>query len=216
MEKNKGSKIIAIVALVVAVFGLTLGFAAFSNTLTISSSAYVSPSSDNFKINFSTSSTSATSTGNVTGSPTGAATAGTATLAGTTVSGIKANLTAPGETVSYTFYTHNTGEYDAFLNSITFENVAGQSAPKVCAAVDQANTTASLVSAACEDISISVKVGSDAAVSGSKATISNHKLLKTANEAIIVTITYAANGDRADGAFNVSFGDLKLVYGTVD
>ena len=81
MEKNKGSKIIAIVALVVAVFGLTLGFAAFSNTLTISSSAYVSPSSDNFKINFSTSSTSATATGNVTGSPTGAATAATATTA---------------------------------------------------------------------------------------------------------------------------------------
>ena len=79
-----------------------------------------------------------------------------------------------------------------------------------------ANTTAALVSAACEDISISVKVGSDAAVSGSKATISNHKLLKTANEAIVVTITYASDGDRADGAFNVSFGDLKLVYGTVD
>lgn len=215
MERNRSSKIIAVVALVVAVFGLTLGFAAFSNTLTISSSAYVSPSSDNFKVGFSTSAT-ATATGNLTGSASGAATAGTATLAGTAISGIKANLTTPGETVTYTFYVRNTGEYDAFLNSITFENVSGASAPKVCTAVDPSKTTASLVSAACEDISVSVKVGSDAAVSGSVASVSNHSLLKTANETVVVTITYATNGDRADGDFNVSFGDLKLVYGTVD
>lgn len=215
MERNRSSKIIAVVALVVAVFGLTLGFAAFSNTLTISSSAYVSPSSDNFKVGFSTSAT-ATATGNLAGTASGSATAGTATLSGTAISGIKANLTAPGETVTYTFYVRNTGEYDAFLNSITFENVSGASAPKVCTAVDPTKTTASLVSAACEDISVSVKVGSDAAVSGSVASVSNHSLLKTANETVVVTITYATNGDRADGDFNVSFGDLKLVYGTVD
>ena len=216
MERNRGSKIIAVAALVVAVFGLTLGFAAFSNTLTISSSAYVSPSSENFKIGFSTSSSNASATGTLTGTPTGAATAGSATLAGTTISGIKANLTTPGESVSYTFYVHNTGEYDAFLNSITFENVAGEASPKVCTAVDPTKTTASLVSAACEDISVSVKVGNDAAVAGSVASISNHSLLKTKYETVVVTIAYATNGDRADGDFNVSFGDLKLVYGTVD
>ena len=202
MERNRSSKIIAVVALVVAVFGLTLGFAAFSNTLTISSSAYVSPSSENFKIGFSKSASSATETGTLAGSPTGAASAGSATLAGTTVSGLKANLTAPGESVSYTFYVHNTGEYDAFLNSITFENVAGGSAPKTCTA--------------CEDISVSVKVGNDAAVAGSVATVTGHSLLKTKNETVVVTISYASDGDRADGEFNVAFGDLKLVYGTVD
>lgn len=215
MEKNRSSKIIAVVALVVAVFGLTLGFAAFSNTLTISSSAYVSPSSENFKVNFSTSS-STSATGTVSGSATGSATAEAATLAATTVSGIKANLTAPGETVSYTFYVRNTGEYDAYLNSITYKNVSGETASKVCAAVDTTNTTASLVSAACEDISLSVKVGSDAAVSGSQATISNHTLLKSGYETVVVTVTYASDGDRADGQFNVTFGDIELVYGTVD
>ena len=216
MERNRGSKIIAVVALVVAVFGLTLGFAAFSNTLTISSSAYVSPSSENFKIGFSKSATNASETGSLAGSPTGAATAGSATLSGTTVSGIKANLTTPGESVSYTFYVHNTGEYDTFLNSITFENVAGGSAPKTCTAVDPTKTTAALVSAACEDISVSVKVGNDAAVAGSVASVTGHSLLKTKNETVVVTISYASDGDRADGDFNVAFGDLKLVYGTVD
>lgn len=216
MEKNRTSKIIAVVALVVAVLGLSLGFAAFSNTLTISSSAYVSPSSENFKIGFSTSATSVGATGSLTGTPTGTASAGTATLTGTTISGIQANLKAPGDTVTYTFYVHNTGEYDAYLNSITHENVTGQNAPKVCTAVDTTNTTSSLVSAACEDISISVKVGTDAAVAGSVASISGHKLSKLTYEPIVVTITYASDGDRADGDFNVAFGDIKLIYATVD
>ena len=215
MEKNKSSKIIAVVALVVAVFGLTLGFAAFSNTLTISSSAYVSPSDENFKVAFSTSLTDANVTGTIAGTPTGAATAEDATVSGTTVSGIKANLTSPGESVSYTFYVHNSGEYEAFLNSITFENVAGENSPKVCVAKDS-TTSEALVSAACEDISISVKVGNDAAVAGSVAEITDHSLLKTKNEIVTVTIAYAVDGDRADGNFDVSFGDLKLVYGTVD
>lgn len=216
MEKNRTSKIIAVVALIVAVFGLSLGFAAFSNTLTISSSAYVSPSSENFKVSFSTSSTSVGATGSLTGVPTGTATAGTATLTGTTISGIKANLKVPGDTVKYTFYVHNTGEYDAFLNSITHENVSGQNAPKVCAAVSPTITTASLVSAACEDISISVKVGADNAEAGSVAAISGHQLSKLTYEPVVVTITYASDGDRADGDFDVSFGDIKLIYATVD
>jgi hypothetical protein len=77
-------------------------------------------------------------------------------------------------------------------------------------------TTSSLVSAACEDISISVKVGTDAAVAGSVASISGHKLSKSTYEPVAVTIAYASNGNRADGDFNISFGDLKLVYATVD
>ena len=50
MKQRKQSKIIAILALCVSVLGLTLGFAAFSNTLTISSSAVVSPNASDFKI----------------------------------------------------------------------------------------------------------------------------------------------------------------------
>lgn len=50
MKKKQTSKIIAIIALCVAVVGITLGFAAFSNTLTISSSATVSPNSSDFKM----------------------------------------------------------------------------------------------------------------------------------------------------------------------
>lgn len=215
MEKNRSSKIIAVFALVIAVLGLTLGFAAFSNTLTISSSAYVSPSSEDFKVAFSSSSTDAEAVGELAGTQTGSATAEVATLTGTAITGIKANLTEPGEKVTYTFYVHNTGKYNAYLNAITFANTSGGNSPKACTAVD-ANATPELVSAACEDISISIKVGSDAAVSGSQAAITGHTLLKNNNEPVVVTITYAENGNRADGEFNVAFGDINLTYGTID
>ena len=218
MEKNRSSKIIAVVALVVAVFGLTLGFAAFSNTLTISSSAYVSPSSENFKINLSGSESSITT--NVVGSPAQSENLGyyasQATVSGSRISGLKANLTQPGQSVSYTFYVHNEGEYDAYLNAIIFSNVEGQSSPRYCVATDPQTTTAALVSAACESISVAVKVGDDAAVSGAQPTISNHKLSKGTKEKVVVTISYSSNGNRADGNFNVSFGDITLKYETVD
>ena len=218
MEKNRSSKIIAVVALVVAVFGLTLGFAAFSNTLTISSSAYVSPSNENFKINLSGSESGITTS--VVGTPAQSENLGyyasQASVPGSRISGLKANVTQPGQEVSYTFYVRNDGEYDAYLNSIVFANVEGQSAPRYCVAADPQTTTASLVSAACESISVTVKVGDDAAVSGSQATISNHQLEKNTKEKVVVKISYASNGNRADGNFNVSFGDITLKYDTVD
>lgn len=50
MEKHRQVKMLSIIALIVAVSGMTFGFAAFSTTLNISSSATVTPSSDDFKI----------------------------------------------------------------------------------------------------------------------------------------------------------------------
>ena len=58
MEKERGGKAIAIVALLIGVVGLTIGFAAFSNTLTISSSAEYNPDSNVFNVDFSSSSAS--------------------------------------------------------------------------------------------------------------------------------------------------------------
>lgn len=50
MEKHRQVKMLSIIALIVAVAGMTLGFAAFSTTLNISSSATVTPNSEDFKI----------------------------------------------------------------------------------------------------------------------------------------------------------------------
>ena len=130
MEKDRGTKIIAIIALCVAVIGLSVGFAAFSNNLTISSSANVSPESTDFDVNFSTVNTAETA-GAVSGvvSHEGIVTADDATINNTgdpTITGLNANFKEPGQSVTYTFYTHNAGKYIAYLNSVTYADVSGK------------------------------------------------------------------------------------------
>ncbi len=216
MEKDRGSKVIAIAALLVAVIGLSVGFAAFSSTLTISSSANVKPNSDTFKVVFSSNGTSLT-TEAVNGAVTGTGASATAATINNdtnpTISGLAATFTEPGQKVVYTFYAHNSGEYEAFLKSVTYANVSGNSKPKVCTA--GSGTTEDLVTNACDDISVKVNVGTTN-TTASTADITGHNLLKSAFEQITVTIEYAANGDRADGDFSVAFGDISLVYSSVD
>ena len=50
MEKNRTVQLVAILALVVGVIGLSIGFAAFSNTLKIQSGAEVTPSKDTLNV----------------------------------------------------------------------------------------------------------------------------------------------------------------------
>ena len=57
MEKNRTVQLIATLALVVGVIGLSIGFAAFSNTLKIKSSATVAPDKDTLNVDFSSSPT---------------------------------------------------------------------------------------------------------------------------------------------------------------
>lgn len=216
MEKDRSSKVIAIVALLVAVVGLSVGFAAFSSTLTISSSANVTPNADTFKVVFSSNDTTLTTeavNGDVTGTGASATAATINNDTNPTISGLAATFTEPGQKVVYTFYAHNSGEYEAFLKSVTYANVTGKSESKVCTA--GRDTTAALVTNACDDISVKVNVGTTN-TTASKANITGHSLAKTDFEQITVTIEYASNGDRADGDFSVAFGDISLVYSSVD
>lgn len=222
MERKDSSKIIAIVALVLAIVGVSIGFAAFSNTLTIKSTAAVSPDEDTFDVNFS--STSGTETdGDVVASPAEDSSevykGATATIDNSTnaptITGLHADFTKPGQKVTYSFYAHNNGEYIAYLNSITFANVTGATATKVCTAAE--GTSQALVDTACSDIVISVKVG-DQLYDGSAADISGHSLVRDAYEPIVVSIEYKTNENVnvADGDFTVAFGDISLVYSSVD
>lgn len=229
MEKDRSARLIALAALLVGVIGLSIGFSAFSSTLTISSSAQVKPDKTTFDVNFSSTGvdpeTDGTVVGTVTGNgvltgeiPEGAVvpSANDATIDNSgepTITGLKANFTEPGQTVTYSFYAHNNGKYDAFLNSVTFENVTGESTAKVCTPAK--GTDESMVAAACNDISISVKVGSET-YNGSVATISGHSLLISKYEPVVVTIKYDDNDHRTDGDFDIEFGDIVLVYNSVD
>ena len=113
MEKERGAKIIAIVALLIAVVGLTVGYAAYSSTLNINGTATVDPAS--WKVNFGY------KTGDsLTGTINGHATETTApTLADTTISGFDVTLKAPGDSVTYNFLIKNSGTLNARLANFT-------------------------------------------------------------------------------------------------
>lgn len=215
MERGRMLQIITIIVLTICVIGLSIGFAAFSNVLNIKPNATVSPSSNSFNVDFSSKEDEVVIS-EITPivSPTNL-TASKAVIDNTgapTISNLNATFTKPGQSVTYEFYAYNDGELDAFLKSIIYSNVTGESSNKVCTAA--VGTTDSLVQSACTGIS--VKVGNESSTIGSVASISNHSLVKKTGEKIIVIIEFAENAQVTDGDFSVSFGDIALNYSSVD
>lgn len=127
MERNGNGKIIAIVALFVAVIGLSLGFAAYSSYLRVESTATVQTSTDNWKVGFSVDGTTIqalNSTGTVTGenqttdhtTDTGSITVSKYTI---TQNANPVLSTTTGSSVSYTLSVLNKGSIDANLSEVT-------------------------------------------------------------------------------------------------
>ena len=217
MEKNRTGQVIAVIALLVAIVGLSVGFAAFSNTLKIESSATVTPDKNTFNVDFSSSQTEVlTNAIKATATPSTIKTT-EATIDNTNdpvIKNLSATFTEPGQKAVYEFYAYNAGELEAFLKSIVYENVTGETFTKVCTAGD--GTTADLVTSACNGISLSVQVGTEAATTTGVASITKHSLAKKTGEKVIVTLDYASDATRTDGDFTVAFGDVTLTYSSVD
>lgn len=205
MEKDRQTRLLIIVALVVSIVGISLGFAAFSNIIKISSSAAVKPNSSSFNVLFSSSNISQKSEP-ISGVVTGGASSEQAEINGTTISGLRAYFSKPGQSATYTFYAHNVGEYVAYLRNIYFGS--GMTCSSGLGATD------SLVQAACDDISISVNVGSTFAIQD--ASVSGHNLGIDKYEEVVVTITYSSGGDMADGDFSVYFDNITFEYSSTD
>lgn len=217
MEKNRNAQVIAIVALVVAVLGLSVGFASFSNVLNIQASANVKPDSSTLNVDFSSSIDSVTVAEiTPTATPNSIVTTN-ATIdnsADPTISNLNATFTEPGQSVVYKFYAYNAGELNAYLKSIVYANVASSNATKVCTAKE--GTTDALVQKACENILVKVKVGNELETATGKASITGRSLAKKTGEMITVTLEYAAGAERTDGDFSVAFGNITLNYSSAD
>lgn len=207
------------IVLMLCVLTMSIGFSAFSSELVIASSASVKPDSSAFRVIFSSSGTQVL-TDKITGTATGNAKAGSATIenGGDTpkISDLTATFTGPGETVKYEFYVYNSGAYVAYLRDIVFKNVDGESSSKVCTAIDSSSVNATLMQNACNDINVSIDVGSTTSVLGTTNNIRGRSLGKGVYEKVVVTITYTNNENRSDGDFKVEFGDIGLTYSTVD
>ncbi len=224
-DKDRRARVIAIAALMLGVVGLSIGFAAFSNTLTIKSSAEVSPDEDIFNIDFSKSSGTIDDDPIVPVlNPTGVNgfTASNAIIdndhGDATIKNLHAVFTEPGQEVTYNLYTKNAGELKAYLKSVTFSNVSGESTTKVC--TPKTGTTASLVNSACTGITLTVTVGSEdftaTTLRSAFATATAHDLNKDGSEAVTVRIAYETGSTMTDGGFDVAFGDVTLLYSSAE
>ena len=117
MEKARKMKIISLIVLVVMVLGLTVAFAALSQTLTINGSATVNTAS--WDIHFENLTLSEkTGTAEVSGTP---------SLTGTVISGIDVSLNKPGDKIVYEFDLVNNGSIEAKLTNINVNNLISES-----------------------------------------------------------------------------------------
>ena len=239
MERDRSSKILAVIALAVAVAGLSLGFAAFSSTLTIEPEAVVLPE-DNMKIVFS----------NRNGAPTTTTVSGTmnsemqaartrVSNAGITdpnlpnaadavidnsnkkapkLTNLKATFTAPGQSVSYTFYVYNEMEYQAFLKTITFDTSKFACTPGT-------GTDSTTATAVCNSITLSISVNSTASanITGNGSTVKNeftastaHSLAAETAEEVVVTIAYPTGAPETNGDVTVRLSDILLNYSSTN
>ena len=208
MEKQRQIKILSIVALVLAISAMTLGFAAFSTTLNISSSASVTPNSTNFSVVFSANPSSSVNTVEPSYTTEGAtATPGKiVNSTSPTLTNLSANFTAPGQYVEYTLYIRNVGQYTAYLNNI---NYLGE---KTCIA--ESHATESLVQSACENINVNVEIEHQSFTETSP--ITNKSIDTNSMTPMTVIISYAFGAPPVDGPFNITFPSIALVYSTVD
>ncbi|MBR6690634.1 MAG: hypothetical protein IKL65_04825, partial [Bacilli bacterium] len=89
---------------IVGVFAISIGFAAFSSTLRISSQASVTPNSNTFSVVFSSDENSL-KTDAVAANPSNLGDPATIdNSSNPTISGLNAKFTAPNQSVTYTFY----------------------------------------------------------------------------------------------------------------
>ncbi len=205
MYRRYQQKNLIILLLLLGIAGLSVGFAAFSTNLSISSSANVTPDSSNFSIKFSTSESSLkTDTVKPSDNPYNlVVTNGVITNSITPVlSNLSATFTEPGQYVEYSLYIRNDGQYNAYLSSFNFVG------DKICTGV--AGTTDYLVQSACESINITAKIGG--ALYTETSEITGYSLEKKTSEQIVIRLEYDAYGAYVDGDFSIDFPNIVLIY----
>lgn len=169
MEKNRSLKIAIFVTLFIAVMGLSIGFAAFSETLEIKGSASVKTQSWNVHFESLEKSTSMTAN---------EITAPQIQSSTTLISGLKSEFSKPGQVSEYEFDIVNSGTFDAIVTGVTIKT------PTCTGDGDNAASDAENV---CKNISVKLTTsdGTDIAngvVLNSGSKLENCKLIVTYNK----------------------------------
>ena len=231
MNKRE-TKITTLVALIIGVVALTVGFAAFSRNLTIASSARYTTSETDLDVVFSVAS-DRVMTGDVNATTTGGATGERFYIlpnSQTSISDISVSFTAKGQKVEYSFYIYNNSNYTAYGKPLTMEKAlesSGTFAPIYCEAATGTNQT--LVANACKDIKYTLTATANntstvlisvtgAAPNPSSVNVTYNNISIPAKTAIPVklTIEYVTGSENVvpDGNFDVYIGKARLKFST--
>ena len=183
MEKNREIKIIAVVALLVAVVGLSVAYAALSATLEISGSATINSASWDVGFVKDTYET------------TGSASFVEPTVSSTSITGYSAKLITPGDSVTYKFKITNQGSIPATLGTVNIGNIS-------CTGTDSAEATAT-----CANLTYSVTYADGTAIKVGDA------LDAGATKDAKITIAFNSNATTVPiNAVTVNGMDVTLIY----
>ena len=238
MEKKNGGKILTVIALVIAVVGLSLGFAAYSTSLQISSVADVG-ANNNWNVGFSTDNTNianvSTATA-LTGKDEENANDGSVDVTKYTINqtaNSNATLeTKTGSQVTYTLSILNKGSLTAYGDSLTFathpvtcSNVSSSSSTVIEGTADAGTTltggnTRTITQEECEAMfGVSLSIDGTEYVAGESTTgFASSTIPANGSVPAILKIWYkgdtAANTAAAklDGDIIVTAGTITTVY----
>ncbi len=227
MEKEKSGRIIAIVALVIAVIGLSVGFAAFSTNLNIGTAARLTPSGTNWNVGFSidgtnieSTSTAGTKAANEQGNP-GVIDVTKYTIGQNTNATLSATA---GSSVSYSLNILNKGTLTAYLAEVNLDNVsitcsnapAGSSSQVDSNTTSNGGNTATITQAECEAMfSVTLTINSTdytSTTNGSGSISAGNGVPVTLTVAYTNTAAAQAAAAKLDGDIIVSIGTITVVY----
>lgn len=216
-KKQKNNRWLSFFSLIIAIVFLTIIFAMSSSMFIIEQNLNVKENTQAINVDFSSTSSGILPSVIVPIKSSDDITAGNAVFDNTKspiIKGLYAKFTEPGQSVTYTFYAYNSGPNIAYLKSIIYSNAFSFNATKVCIANNSDDQIS--VNSVCRGIYLKIKVGNESETKGSIANVSNHALPKNTSEKIVVTIEYDKDAGVPSGSFDVKFGDITLLYSSVD
>lgn len=213
MEKGY-SKIWVIVALVISVLALSIGFAAFSTSLVVNQNSDVTVTPfDNFQnsVVFDSGSISCNVTKGNDDSGVSVEATGSLNENSTIWQGLKVKLTTPGDRVTCNVTIRNNGEYNAYLKAVKFNTLLS------CSSTTSGNAYTAQICAE-NGVNASATVGSYVATVNKVSQV-NKEEISTDNElaskgtsSLQVVIDYPSTAPFADEDVNVVIPQITLDY----
>lgn len=228
MRRNKRTKVIMIVALVIAIVGMSIGFATFSSVLTISSRATVTPDT-NFKMTiYGALNPWAESLLDIDMSDTRSVFWGTDNVKGSdaiidnenfTISNISFEVGKPGQLGGYLFGVVNEGNKSSYVKVGDVIDDSGEIIfDKSCQALS--GTSQTLVDANCESIGMKMTLNIVDVINMQASDISEYELEDGYYEiapgmGLVMQLVFAYGSYEvtlADGPFEVHFEDITFEF----